>query len=212
METGSVRLSEFGLAQEHRVDHVPTGWRALARILPRSEVGQGDVFIDFGSGMGRIVVQAARNYPFRRVIGVEISPELYEIEMRNVDRNRHRLRCKNVELVNADVLDYHVPDDVTIAYFYNPFTGPIFEHVLAELCQSVERNPREIRIIYLCPREEDRLLARAGIDFVRTASAGQRHDRSIERSIRLYVLRPTLQEAETVGPDTSRARRGGYGS
>jgi SAM-dependent methyltransferase len=190
MEARFVGLDDLGVADEHRVFHLPSSWMALPRILPRSEVRAEDVFIDFGSGMGRIVVLAARRYRLRRVIGVEISVQLHEIAERNIERNRRRLRCQDVELVNADVLEYRIPDDVSIVYLYHPFTGPIFEHVVAELGRSVDRNPREIRIIYLNPVEEERLLASGRVAFVRSAWAGGWRNRHITDSVRLYVLRP----------------------
>jgi hypothetical protein len=186
METRAVRLEEFGLNDQHRVDHVPSLWKTLPRILPRNEVGPDDVLIDFGSGMGRVVVLAAKRYRFRRIIGVEISPQLHEIAKQNVERNRRHLRCTEIELVNADVLDYRVPDDVTVAYLYNPFTGPVFAHVVAELNRSLERNPRELRIIYLNPAEEALLLGSARVSLVRSAQAGSRVDTSLRSTVRLY--------------------------
>lgn len=126
---------------------------SLRRILPPREVTDHDVFVDFGSGMGRVVLQAAR-YPFRKVIGVEVSETLHSIARENIDRNRQRLRCPDTELVHADALDYELPDDVTVAFLYNPFRGEIFATVIERLLQSVERNPRPLRIIYVNPIEE----------------------------------------------------------
>jgi tRNA G46 methylase TrmB len=70
---------------------------SLRRILPHREVNDHDVFVDVGSGMGRVVLQAAR-YSFRKVIGVEISETLHGIAWENIDRNRQRLRCGDIEL------------------------------------------------------------------------------------------------------------------
>lgn len=50
----------------------------------------GGCFLDVGSDPG--IVQAAR-YPFRRIIGVEISQTLHRIAQENLDRNRQRLRA-----------------------------------------------------------------------------------------------------------------------
>jgi hypothetical protein len=112
------------------------------------------VFIDFGSGKGRVVYQAAQ-FPFKRVIGVEIAEELTGIARYNVDHNRDRLKCGEVELVTNDAVSYEVPDDVTVAYFYHPFEGQIFARVIDNLVASLDRNPRRLRIIYVYPMSAD---------------------------------------------------------
>ena len=63
-----------------------------------------DVFVDFGSGKGRVVYQGAR-YPFARVVGVEISEDMNRVARENVERMRAQLRSREVELVTSDVLD-----------------------------------------------------------------------------------------------------------
>jgi predicted RNA methylase len=156
---GWIELADLGLPSEHRVHYQPSPWLTLPRAIRRSEVRRDDVFIDFGCGMGRMVLEAALLYPFDRVIGVELSEDLVRIARGNVDRNRRRLAAREVELLVCDVLEYQVPDDVTVAFFYNPFVGPIFEHVVRELLASVERAPRRMRIIYRNPVEEPMLLA-----------------------------------------------------
>jgi hypothetical protein len=111
---GDVRLDALGLAAPNRVSYTPSHWLNLPRVLPRGEVTPHDVFIDFGSGKGRVVYQAARRYPFRRVIGVEVSEQLNAMARANIERNRRHLRCQDVELVTCDVFDYKIPDDVTV--------------------------------------------------------------------------------------------------
>jgi SAM-dependent methyltransferase len=163
----SIQPEELGLSSEHQTRYQPSRWLALRRILPLREVGPEDVFIDLGSGMGRVVYQAAARYPFRRVIGVELSDRLHAVAVSNIERNRVRLRCKNVELVNADALTYEIPDDVTIVYLGNPFSGPIFQAVMDRLVASVQRNPRRVRLLYWNPVEEEKVLA-AGFRPMRT--------------------------------------------
>jgi precorrin-6B methylase 2 len=189
IQTGRVvQLEELGLDAPHRVRHQPSGWLNLRRILRKSEVSEDDVFIDFGSGMGRVVFQAAADYPFKRVIGVELSSELNDIAKANVRAARRRLRCRHIELVRSDALDYELPDDVSIAYFNNPFTGEIFEAVLQKIVASLERNPRPFRIIYANPSEEEMLLD-AGAILVRKVR-GWRPSRkwSESNAIRMYEL------------------------
>jgi SAM-dependent methyltransferase len=123
--SSEVRLAEVGLDHPERILYSPSSWLFIPRVMRSLEVGRDDVFVDFGSGKGRVVLQAAR-YPFGRVVGVEISEELNRIARENVERGRHRLACQDVELVTADVLEYEIPDDMTYAYFYYPFFGEIF--------------------------------------------------------------------------------------
>src|SRR5579872_4680184 len=59
-------------------------------------------FVDIGSGMGRVVMLAARR-PFKTIVGVEISPTLHEVARDNLERCDHAaFRCRDIRLVRAD--------------------------------------------------------------------------------------------------------------
>lgn len=163
---GVISTAELGFTGTARSRYRPAGLTSLPRILRRREVGPNDVFLDLGSGMGRVVLQAALRYRFRRIVGVELSTRLHDIARCNVDRVRARLGPEIV-LVNADVLDYDVPDDVTVVFLYNPFGGHIFRTVVQRLLASVDRSPRSLRIIYGNPVEEAVLLATGRVEKVR---------------------------------------------
>ncbi len=154
---GDVLQSELGLNPEVSSKYGPGGWWDLKMALGR-DVSADDVFIDFGSGKGRMVYLASRYYPFRRVIGVEFSQKLNDIAQKNVDRNRRRLRCKDIELVTTDVTDYAIPDDVTVVYMYDPFEGPVFRDLIKRLRASITQHPRQVRIIYRNPVMHDCLI------------------------------------------------------
>jgi tRNA1(Val) A37 N6-methylase TrmN6 len=94
----------------------PLPWGALSRILRQEDVGPDDTFLDLGAGKGRAVFLAAARYPFKRVIGVELSKDLSDVARANIDRLRDQLICQDVHIVNADVLDYEIPDDVTVVF------------------------------------------------------------------------------------------------
>lgn len=160
MDTATwVRRKELGLSSACAHAYLPSPWTALEALLRPDEVSQRDTFVDFGCGKGRVVYLAAR-YPFGRVIGVEISAQLSEIARRNLARNRRRLLCRNVEIVTANVLDFAIPDDMTVAYFFSPFPGPVFAGVLDRIVASIERRPRPVRLIYLAPEEHELVLER----------------------------------------------------
>lgn len=153
-----IHLEQLDLAAEGRGRYKAAGWFTLRRILPPRKVGPDDVFLDIGSGMGRVVFQAAAHYPFRRVLGVELSEELTRVAQGNIDRNRHRLRSADVELFTADVVNYEVPDDVTVIFFNNSVMGDPFATMIQAIIASVDRHPRRVRFIYGNPVEHEALM------------------------------------------------------
>jgi 16S rRNA G966 N2-methylase RsmD len=187
---GKVLLDEFGLAGEDRVYYIPANWRTLHKTLQRNEVGPDDVFIDLGSGMGRMVLEAAATYPFKRVIGVELAQELHDIALSNVDNTRIRLKCKNIELVQSDVLEYAIPDDVTIVFMNNPFRGPVFAAAMKNLIASVDDHPRQVKVIYGNPAEDGYLMSTGRFRPLRTIAGPRADDDSPFGKIKLYSLIP----------------------
>jgi precorrin-6B methylase 2 len=167
VDTGRhVSLESLGLDHPDRVQYEPTRWNALRTLLPKSDIGPDDVFIDFGSGMGRAVQQAAA-FPFARVVGVEISEELNEIARTNFERNRARFACQQAEFVTNDATEFPVPDDLTYAYLFNPFTGETFRKVLGNIIASIDRNPRRLILIYHLPTEKDAVEATGRFRLIR---------------------------------------------
>lgn len=166
-----VELETLGVAAPGRNGYLPYRRRLPRGILPQQEVTETDVFLDVGSGMGRVVLQAALHYPFRRVIGVEVSRQLNDVAVANVCRLRGRLRCRSVVLVHADILDFDIPADASVVFLFNPFSGVVFRRFVERLLESVDRHPREVRIIYADPKEEATLLATGRVTQVRTRRA-----------------------------------------
>jgi SAM-dependent methyltransferase len=120
----------------------------LAQALRRIHVKPTDSFIDFGCGKGQVLALAAR-FPFGKVIGLDLSPSLIATAQHNMDRIRAKSRSKAIELVQQNALDYEIPDDLTIAYFYMPFPTSVYEPVVRNIAASIARHPRTFRIIYL---------------------------------------------------------------
>ena len=154
---GEVWPDELGLPDQEYLYYAPSQWPTVAVALRDHRPTRDDVFIDIGSGKGRVVVQAAR-HPFRRVIGVEISEDLNEIARRNVERNRARLAC-DVELVTADLLEYRLPDDVTMAYCYNALAGRAFQGLMEHLSELADRRRSPVLFIYSNPQQHEAVMA-----------------------------------------------------
>ena len=58
---------------------VPSSKKDVFNILEAATIKEGDVIYDLGSGDGRIIINAAKKYPIKKAIGIEISPFFYLI-------------------------------------------------------------------------------------------------------------------------------------
>jgi len=126
-------------------------------------------FIDFGSGKGRALLLASE-FPFKRIIGIEFSTELHRIAGENIHRYRsYTQKCMNIECLNIDFVDYVLPAEPTVLFFFDPCRMPILEKVLMRTRQTLCANPRPTTIVYVAPRDEvEELFARA--DFLKVVS------------------------------------------
>ena len=108
-------------------------------------------FIDYGSGKGRVLLLAAR-YPFRRVIGVEMSAALNLAAAANIAAYERRNPLQSrIELVAGDARNLAVPDEDLVAYFYNPFDEVVLRAVWDKLRASIMRRPRSLFVVYVNP-------------------------------------------------------------
>jgi SAM-dependent methyltransferase len=155
---GDVDLDELGVEGRGRMGYEGSHWIGVKHALARLDVTRDDVFADFGSGKGPAVLVAA-GFPFKRAFGVELSEELTTLAQRNFERSRVKQVAGAVEFLTADVLEYELPDDLSVVYLYNPFTGLVFTRFVERLLQSVERTPRPMRVVYNYPFEHNHLIA-----------------------------------------------------
>jgi len=86
-------------------------------------------FVDFGSGMGRVLLMAS-GYGFKKVVGVEFAPELHEIASNNVRVYSSRTgRATDTETVCEDATGFAIPPGPLILIFHgkNPRSTEMFE-------------------------------------------------------------------------------------
>ena len=138
----------------HAVGYQPTSVSALHQILQAIPLDYaGWTLVDIGAGKGRALLVGS-HYPFRRIVGVELSPHLVEIARRNLAAYCDPAqRCAVLECVCGDASRYRVPDEGNmLLYLYNPFGEPImrtFLETIRETAGSARR--REIWIAYANP-------------------------------------------------------------
>ncbi|MFZ0799285.1 MAG: class I SAM-dependent methyltransferase [Terriglobales bacterium] len=120
-------------------------------------------FIDFGSGKGRALLLASE-YPFKRILGLEFSPELHKTAVENIRRYRSTTqKCRNIQSLNVDFADYALPSEASILFFFHPCRTRTLAAVVAGIGRSLLAHPRSLYIAYVAPTmEQEQLFASAG--------------------------------------------------
>ncbi len=114
-------------------------------------------FIDLGSGKGRTLLMAS-DYPFRRIIGVELLPSLHEIAVENLRQYKSEAqKCFALESICADATAFLLPDDPLVIFLFNPFSESGMRQVVANLDQSLRAHPRPVFVLYHNPLLEHTL-------------------------------------------------------
>lgn len=115
------------------------------------------VFVDLGSGKGRTLLMAA-DYPFQKIVGVEVLPELHAVCRANLARYQSaRQRCRDLEAVCADARDYPFPPAPLVLFLFNPLPEAGLRQVLAHLQRSLAEHPRPVMVLYHNPLLEPAL-------------------------------------------------------
>lgn len=150
-----VPLDKLGIADDRQrfaVEYAPTS--PVRFCVKLSSLGirfEDYVFVDLGSGKGRVLLLASE-FPFRRIVGVELSEALHQTAVRNIAAYRRRTRqCRTVESIRADAASFPLPPEPLVLYLYNPFHEEILTALLANLRQSLQEHPRAVVLVYSNP-------------------------------------------------------------
>lgn len=143
--------------------YADSGGLAFDRIMSNFAISAEDAIIDFGCGKGGILISLSK-YPFSRITGVEISPELVVIARENI----RKLRIGNIDIQCCDAADFCQLDVYNYFYFFDPFPCVVMAEVLRNIGQSLAKKPREVTLIYLNPFCHE--LIEAGEVFTKTGA------------------------------------------
>jgi hypothetical protein len=121
------------------------------------------IFVDLGSGKGRTMLMAS-DYPFRRIIGVELLPSLHQIALENISKyhgdkyHGESQKCYALESICDDATNFCFPAEPTVLYLFHPFPEAGLRRVIANLTQSLCRSPRQVFVLYHNPLLENVVL------------------------------------------------------
>lgn len=156
---GALESHELGVAEEKISVTGPYGAStplAFHLIFSTMDIPyERYTFVDIGSGKGRALFLASE-YPFRRIVGVELSRGLHDSACENIRNYRSPTRkCAHIDSVHCDATDFDFPDGPLIVYLFNPFPEVVLSRVIDRLRRANSKSLRHIVIVYFHPMHND---------------------------------------------------------
>jgi SAM-dependent methyltransferase len=149
-----LRIRTTGRDDSHsdsfRFPYEPTPYSVLERLADSGYITKKNTVLDYGCGKGR--VSFFLSYQLRcRSVGIEYDDRIYGAAVEN---KMSAVSGERVDLVLAKAEEFAVPQAADRMFFFNPFSVEILRKVLARICESYSRAPREILLFFYYPSEE----------------------------------------------------------
>ena len=163
---GWTYLSDLDIPSSNRIDG--NDYAAIEPIRFKCVLAGFDIafedytFVDFGSGKGRALLLASE-FPFKRILGLEFSPELHRAAEENIRRySSATQKCRDIQSLNVDFADYALPAEASVLFFFHPCRTRVLSGVVDGIGRSLLSHPRPLYIAYVAPTpEQEQLFASA---------------------------------------------------
>jgi SAM-dependent methyltransferase len=118
--------------------------RGLAALGPVEDY----TLLDFGCGKGRATIVASE-FPFRQVIGVELSPVLCAVARENAAIIARKFPGRPaITIINANVLEFALPAGKLVIFAYHPFGAEILAGVVKRFEATLAEETPHIFFVY----------------------------------------------------------------
>jgi SAM-dependent methyltransferase len=108
-------------------------------------------FVDLGCGKGRPILVASE-FPFRDILGVELSPDLATVAERNAAIIAERFPGRTpIRIAVGDASSFPIPSGDVVLFLYNPFGAELVAKVAQRVEAALRTEPRSIYIVYYNP-------------------------------------------------------------
>jgi SAM-dependent methyltransferase len=141
----------------------PSVFRALLkrwqqRAKPVAPIEQF-TFIDVGAGMGRAMLLAAE-YPFQRVVGIELNPLLVKVAQHNLEIWRVAGRARTqMQVICGDAVDAPFVKGPCLVFLFNPFGPSVMRRLLKRLAVDFAERAGQLDLLYV-NHEQERVIER----------------------------------------------------
>jgi SAM-dependent methyltransferase len=122
--------------------------RRALQFIPEIEAC---TFWDIGCGKGRALVVASE-FPFRRIFGVELDPDLARTAQRNAEIIAHRFpQRRAIRVLTGSALELPVPPGPVVAFLYHPFHRNPMTKLVRNFEHALNEDSRPIWVVYCNP-------------------------------------------------------------
>lgn len=125
----------------------------IERLVCSGIITYDDTIMDVGCGAGIFLIYL-HSRGFTNLIGMEFDRELYNLCKKNIDMYYKKINYmeKDINIIQGNALNLSIPDEVTIFYLFNPFFDEkTYLDWLCKVKESIDRNKRKIKIVFLFP-------------------------------------------------------------
>ena len=153
-------------------------WALLRRWLrtkPAAPIEQF-TFIDVGAGMARAMLLASE-YPFKRVVGIELNPLLVNVAQRNLEFWQAAGRSRTpMQVICGDAVDATFAKGPCVVFLFNPFGASVMRRLLKRLAVEFAERVGHLDLLYVNPEQESVIERQAG--FTRLFTGRERRSRA----------------------------------
>jgi Methylase of polypeptide chain release factors len=154
------RPEDLGLDPTVVFPSSPSGGVELRQLLRGIKVSRASRALDIGCGKGSAIRTMLR-FPFARVDGLEVAPELAAVARSNFAR-LHETRST---IFTADATRFDRYRDYNFLYLYSPFPASVMTRCIARVIESVDEHPRTVTILYVNTCCHDQIVATGRVTF-----------------------------------------------
>lgn len=126
----------------------PSIIRAVLATLPEPE---SYAFVDIGCGKGRPLIVASE-FPYRRVLGVDLSPELAVVARANAAAISARYPDRSaIDIQVGDACAVRAPADRVVYYMYHAFNRSLVDALIANVERQIVDGLDHVFFVYYDP-------------------------------------------------------------
>jgi SAM-dependent methyltransferase len=137
--------------RDQAIDYAGSQPNVLRLALAKLPQLNSYTFLDLGCGKGRALLVASE-FPFRDILGVELSSNLAQVTRLNAaifaDRFPNR---PTVRVAVGDASTYPLPAGNLVIFLYHPFSAALVANVVAGVEAALTAAERSIYIVYYNP-------------------------------------------------------------